>query len=214
MLPKNTFRKQKLLRAIDTAPDKFATNVKYLCFPFQTSPYDAIKIFKVCKRVLYIAWWMDSLPPELNDAMTSQRPTRLSLRLGPHYSRLGLLNPFFADITHLELIVAIPEMPSIDLHELPRLTHLRIINPIDNVYINSFVRGSLARCRGLQACLLRHATAPAVIQPYDEVRDNRVVMIPYKDPASEWEAVINGLPDMWTAADTFIQQRQRQGGII
>jgi hypothetical protein len=212
ILPTDAQRREKLLRSVSMAPDKFATHVKYLCFPFKSSPFDAVTIMKVCKRVLYFAWWIDSSLSRLNECVTSQQPRRVSFRV-QFDTQLDLSHPFFIDITHLELIVSMPEMPLMDLHKLPRLTHLRIIVPQENIYINDFVRGCLARCRGIQACLLRYKTAPIVLRSCDEIRDNRVVMVPYKDPASEWEAAVNGLPDMWTAADTFIQQR-RQGGTV
>jgi hypothetical protein len=199
--------RSKLFGAIDSVSEKFAKHSSFVCFSFMVSQNDAIRILTLCKHVLYIACWINFQSPPLFDVISTHRPRRLSLRL---YSNAlpDFSQPFFSFVTHLELMLFTSECSLTGLGLLDCLTYLCLIFP-DDGDVTGIVRSVLAHCKGLQACLLLLKTPPRAPEACTEVDDQRVVIVPYRNPLLDFEAFLDGFPDMWTIACDFIQKRHR-----
>ena len=208
----------RFLRAIDARPPAFfAANVKSLCIPGDIDPPDAGRILVVCQGVVNLAYWITHSPPSFH-AITSLRPKRLSINTrglfeSPTSVHFG--QPFFANVTHLEL-VDWPCMPlPSTLELLPSLTHLAVDLDHFDDYIIGRLSDILDSCRLLLVllCLVPNddamVTASASLA---ELNDSRVVVLSDADSDSDiledWEASLNDSEAcQWAFAEGIVNEK-------
>jgi hypothetical protein len=205
----------RFLRVIDARPPAFfAANVKSLCIPGDIDPPDAERILVVCQGVVNLAYWITYDPPSLH-ILTSLRPKRLSINTRGLFGKTTTAHfsqPFFANVTHLEL-VDWPWMPlPSNLELLPCLTHLAVdLDHFDDKIIGQ-LRDILVSCQSLFVLLCLVPDDNAMVRASSslgELDDNRLVVLSDADVLEDWEAsLINSEACQWAFAGGIVNERR------
>ena len=115
-------RQKKLLLGIDMTFATYAKHVKHLCFRVESSVSDAFRLLPLCKRIDYLACWIEHPMSWLFEVVTTHKPKRVSLRLS-FDGRLNLSHPFFDDVTHLEFVALPSVLPLVECDSLPSINN-------------------------------------------------------------------------------------------
>ncbi|KAF7337694.1 hypothetical protein MSAN_02242900 [Mycena sanguinolenta] len=210
---------QRFLRLVDSKPPGFfATVVKTLLLfdpaSLTPSPFPGARVLSICGRVLSLAWWSGEMTP-LALSSASQFPLR---RLSTHIENLAniiaLPAPlsWLSAITHLTLILGVfrgsraPELKI--LEHLPCLTHVALLVFKADPSHADIVCDS---CPNLQVLVMTTVGHSVHLALANQFRDSRViVVVPFPfNPPEDWEAAHFGLPDMWTRAQSVLEERTR-----
>jgi len=205
----------QFLCAVDAKPPSFFTaNVKSLCIPGDITPLDAERILVVCQGVVNLAYWITGSPP-LFHTITSLRPKRLSINtrgLFGESSSAHFGQPFFANVTHLEL-VDWEWMPlSSNLELLPCLTHLAVDFDHFDDKIIARLRDILDSCQSLILLLCLAPDDDAMVKGSSslaELDDSRLVVLSDADVLEDWEAsLINSETCQWAFAEGIVKEKR------
>ncbi|KAF8225773.1 hypothetical protein L208DRAFT_1408053 [Tricholoma matsutake] len=205
----------RFLRAIDARPPSFFTaNVKSLCIPGDIDPPDAERILVACQGVINLAYWITYRPPSFH-TITSLRPKRLSINTRGLFGEspsADLGQPFFARVTHLE-IVDWPWMPlSSNLALLPCLTHLAVdLDRFDDRIIRR-LRDILDSCQLLLVLLCLVPDDDVMVlasSSLAELDDSRLVVLSDADALEDWEtSLINYEACQWAFAEGIVNEKR------
>jgi hypothetical protein len=191
--------------------------VKSLCIPGDIEAPDAERILVVCQGVVNLAYWIPQSPPFFQ-IITSLRPKRLSINTCGLFGKgssapLSFGEPFFAKVTHLEL-VDWPSMPlSSDLQLLPCLTHLAV--DVDRFYdeIIGRLRDILTSCESLCVLLCLVPDDDVMVKAsslLSELDDSRLVVLSDADVLEDWEAsLINSEACQWAFAEGITKEKAK-----
>lgn len=204
------------LRTIDERPTAFfAANVKSLCIPGDVDPLVAERILLACQGVVNLAYWITFSPPSFQ-IITTLRPNRLSINTRGLFGEDTTAHfdlPFFANVTHLEL-VDWPWMPLLpNLEVLPCLTHLALdLDSFDEQIIKQ-LRHLLDACRLLVVllCLVPDDNSMVTAScSLAEIDDSRLVILSDTDALEDWDAfLINSETCQWAFAEVIVNLKKR-----
>ena len=216
---------RRFLFTVDSRPPHFFEHhVKTLCIPGDIRPEHAKRILSVCQGVINLAYWITSWcpPPPFALIAPTLRPRQLS------FNTYGLFHlttppdftlPFFARVTHLEVVDWPFIAESCQFERLPSLRYLAV--DIDQ-YGHAIVlelRRILNECQHLAVllCLVRQQSAMSdVEEAFRLVGDDdiRLVILPDSEPLENWEASLDLASDncQWSCAERIIEERRRALG--
>jgi hypothetical protein len=207
----------RFLRTFDARPPAFFTaHVKSLCIPIDIKVQDAERILAVCQGVVNLAYWICLPGPPSFQIITSLRPKRLSISIGGLFGRNNSVHfgqPFFANVTHLELV----DWPSMSLSSnfqlLPSLTHLAV--DVDRFYdeITKRLHDILNSCRSLLVLLCLVPNDDDMIHAssfLSEINDTRLVVLSDPHFLEDWEAsLINSETSQWVFAEGIAKEKAK-----
>ena len=205
----------RFLRAIDARPAAFfAANVKSLCIPGDIDPLGANHILVACQGVVNLAYWITYDNPSSFHLITSLRPKRLSINTRGLFGSSAPVHfgqPFFANVTHLEL-VDWPWMTYSNLELLPSLTHLAVDLDLFDDRIIRRLHDILDSCRLLLVLLCLVPNDDVMVKAtasLAELNDSRIVVLSDADVLEDWEAsLINLETCQWAFAEGIVNEKR------
>ncbi|KAJ7132994.1 hypothetical protein C8R46DRAFT_654185 [Mycena filopes] len=224
---------QLFLTLVDSnlKPPGFFSAVKILSLTFYVSAANACRILAACAGIEMLACWVDFITaPEFPEFITLVKRLplcRLSLEFA-HLSRIlvptaaghGSSAGWLSNLTHLHIVVWPRDNSNVTVTErmstlqfLPHLTHLAL-----DFGESRWDLGAQYTALVCSVCPSLRVFVVQMDPPFDldpEKEDRRLVMQDRRvDLLAAWAASYFGLPDMWSLAETAIENRAVAGGIM
>ncbi|KAJ6608992.1 hypothetical protein B0H10DRAFT_2065949 [Mycena sp. CBHHK59/15] len=164
-------------------------------------------LLRACTGTTDIYIQADIVDPPLLPLLANMQPTHVTMYANLSFADTDALldfgAPFFACVTHLELLdinnfITADWSRWADVTHLPHLTHLAIFVKDIPALVHRW-RPALARLKKRYEAL--------ALEELASLRDSRMLAtFPHRQYLEEWAA---GGDDMWKRADSFIAQKQR-----
>ncbi|KAJ6569382.1 hypothetical protein B0H19DRAFT_1232218 [Mycena capillaripes] len=178
------------------------------------SPEEGNEILKLCTGVINFAAIGTLSNPALLPILADMRVRKMALCLEVlfgEFSSIDLGHPAFSSITHFDIFDQIePTETKICPHipALPALTHLCLNNEVPWGTIQAL----LTDCPQLELLVILWAPSSAS-DAYEWAKnsticDARFVVAVFQDYWGDWEKGARGLPNFWSAAESFVAQKR------
>ncbi|KAJ7780132.1 hypothetical protein DFH07DRAFT_950185 [Mycena maculata] len=204
----------KFLRTLESRPAQFfADNVKSLCVPGDIELFEAEKVLKACRGVVNLAVWLPPQHAPLFPSVCSLQPRRLSVNVSAlcgSTSQPDFSHPFFAKVTHLELVDWMDWTTFLHIDQLsPHLTHLALDLDTETEGSVAHIRNILSSCRSLVICIGLVTNDEAMIVASEQlasIEDTRLVILSESNVIDNWEASLRDGTDasVWVFAESIV----------